>query len=150
MPSDYYAEVAVLDWVADTLGLAVLREGERGEVQCNGPAQKLLGAPTCPSLVVALEQVLGPDLRGSVALDALARARGGERLELTGPDDARALLSSHRPGRAQLVVARGAASASRNADLAAGVSHELANALGAIAGWARLANKGSACPKRSI
>lgn len=132
----------MLDWVADTLGLAVLREGERGEVQCNEPAQKLLGAPTCPSLVVALEKVLGPELRGSTALDALTRARRGERLELSGADDTRALLSSHRTGRAQLVVARGAASAARNADLAANVSHELANALGAIAGWARLAQQG--------
>jgi two-component system cell cycle sensor histidine kinase/response regulator CckA len=132
----------VLDWVAETLGLAVLREGERGEVQCNRAAQTLLGAPTCPSLVMALEQVLGPELRGSALLDALARARRGERVELLGRDDARALLSAHRPGRAQLVVARGAAAAARNADLAANVSHELANALGAIAGWARLAREG--------
>jgi signal transduction histidine kinase/CheY-like chemotaxis protein len=147
MSPDYYAEVAVLDWVADTLGLAVLREGDRGEVQCNGPAQKLLGAPTCPSLVVALEQVLGPELRGSAAIDALARARSGEKLELAGPDDARALLSAHRPGRAQLVIARGSASAARNADVAANVSHELANALGAIAGWARLAQQGERVPE---
>lgn len=147
MSSDYYAEVEVLDWVADTLGLAVLREGERGEVQCNAPAQKLLGAPTCPSLVVALEQVVGPELRGSVAIDALTRARNGEKIELEGRDDARALLSSHRPGRAQLVIARGAASAARNADVAAGVSHELANALGAIAGWARLAQQGERVPE---
>src|ERR1700754_2561622 len=114
MSSDFSAEVAVLEWVADTLGLDVLREGERGDVQCNAPAQKLLGAPTCPSLVVALEKVLGPELRGSAALDALARARRGEKLELSGRDDTRALLSAHRPGRAQLVVARGAASAARN------------------------------------
>jgi CheY-like chemotaxis protein/two-component sensor histidine kinase len=52
------------------------------------------------------------------------------------------------PGRAMAVVAAPAsASASlsaapQRAELAASVSHELANALGAIAGWARLAKQG--------
>lgn len=132
----------MLDWVADTLGLAVLREGDHGEVQCNAPAQTLLGAPTCPSLLAALEQVLGPELRAPALTDAIARARRGEHVELSGRDDVRALLGAHRAGRAQAVIARGAATAVRNADLAANVSHELANALGAIAGWARLAREG--------
>ncbi len=142
MSSDFYSGVALLDWVAETLGLAMLREGERGEVVCNAAAQEMLASTSCPSLVVALEQVLGDDHRGSSLLDALARARSGEKIELVGRDGVRALLAAHRPGRAQLVVARSAASVAKTADVAAGVSHELANALAAIAGWARLAQQG--------
>jgi signal transduction histidine kinase len=146
MSTDFYGEVALIDWMADSLGLAVLREGERGDVLCNAPAREALGKRVCPTLVTALELLVGAErcveLRGNGAVEVVTRARTGERIELAAQDGTRVLLSSHRKGRAQILIARGATSAARNADLAANVSHELANALGAIAGWARLARQG--------
>jgi signal transduction histidine kinase/CheY-like chemotaxis protein len=146
MSTDFYGEVALIDWMADSLGLAVLREGERGDLVCNAPAREALGKRPCPSVATALELLLGAErcseLRGTGALEIASRARGGERIDLLGSDGTRALLCAYRKGRAQLVISRGSASAVRDADLAASVSHELANALGAIAGWARLAQQG--------
>jgi nitrogen-specific signal transduction histidine kinase/CheY-like chemotaxis protein len=77
----------------------------------------------------------------------LARARTGVADELVVPGGRRVLLLQDRPGRAMAVVTQRSAPSTRAAKLsdrevAEGVSHELANALGAIAGWARLAKQG--------
>jgi CheY-like chemotaxis protein/two-component sensor histidine kinase len=74
----------------------------------------------------------------------LTRARAGFAVEVEGRGRRRVLITRRSPGRALAVIAPPKSSPNQleGSDLAAGVSHELANALAAIAGWARLAKQG--------
>jgi signal transduction histidine kinase len=137
------------DWLSDRLGLAVLKENESTGVSANPAARALLGRDSFPSMDMVLRQVLGNSFDRGQIEEAVMQARGGASCELTGPVGERVLLSQHVAGRAIAVLvpartgkASFAPSRSTNPDIAAGVSHELANALGAIAGWARLAKQG--------
>jgi signal transduction histidine kinase len=137
------------DWLGERLGLAVLKEDEHAGVSANPAGRALLGRDAFPSLGMVLRQVLGSTFSRVQIEEAVVQARTGNSSELTGPLGERVLLSQLVPGRAvaMLVPARGvkpslSPSRSTNPDIAAGVSHELANALGAIAGWARLAKQG--------
>jgi len=128
-------------WLSDRLGLAVLWEDEQGRVVGNGPARELLGRSSFRELGPELAELLGleRDLEAE-----LARARAGSPVELEARGRQRVLLT-RRPGGGALAViapARSAPDELQASDLAAGVSHELANALAAIAGWARLAKQG--------
>jgi signal transduction histidine kinase len=136
-----------IDWVTERLGLAVLREDPQGTVTLNAAAQDLIGSESCPSLRIALRRALG-ERADLAALDAaIGQARTGTRSELTGPAGQQLLVTQSERGCARVVLApphRGAAIdiTATSPDVRAGVSHELANALGAIAGWARLAKQG--------
>src|SRR5690606_26749163 len=103
-----------------------------------------------------LAAVLGSSQLPPAALDAIRRARSGEISALLLPPAGwgrtafRLVAAPWSPGRAQVVVAPETADSalelSRRAslvDVAAAVSHEVANAVGAIAGWAQLANSGA-------
>jgi signal transduction histidine kinase/ActR/RegA family two-component response regulator len=132
-------------WVYDQLGLLALRE-EDGGIAVSAALRQMLGSDEHPSLGTALRALLG-DGFDTRALDrAIVTARSGTPHELAGPRGERLLIAPSAPGRAQAVIVpapRGVdAATSKRADLTAGVSHELANALGAIAGWARLAKQG--------
>jgi two-component system cell cycle sensor histidine kinase/response regulator CckA len=138
-----------MDWLSDRLGLAVLKENEGTGVSANPAARALLGRDSFPSMDMVLRQVLGNTFDRAQIDDAVTQARVGASAELIGPLGERVLLSQLVAGRAIAVLvpartAKPSLSPSRatNPDIAAGVSHELANALGAIAGWARLAKQG--------
>lgn len=138
----------MLDWISQNLDLPLLSEDASGSITANSAAQRALGDEKCPNLVTSIAAILseGADVHQLAA--AAARARSGERVTLDGPNAERVLLSQSGPGRAAALivpaepaagdVARRAAAADRSA----AISHELANALGAIAGWARLAQQG--------
>jgi two-component system, cell cycle sensor histidine kinase and response regulator CckA len=129
------------EWLSERLGLAVLWEDEQGRVAGNRPARELLGRSHFRGLGPELAELLGPDRD----LEAeLARARAGSPVELEGGGRQRVLLTRRTGGGAMAVMPppRSAPTELQAGDLAAGVSHELANALAAIAGWARLAKQG--------
>jgi signal transduction histidine kinase/CheY-like chemotaxis protein len=129
------------EWLSERLGLAVLWEDEQGRVAGNRPARELFARSTFRELGPELAELLGPERD----LDAdLARARAGSPVEIEGRGRQRVLLTRRAAGRAMAVIApvRSAPHELQASDLAAGVSHELANALAAIAGWARLAKQG--------
>jgi len=138
-----------LDWLCDRIGLAVLVEDEAGVV-ANGRARELLGSSHYPNLGTALRGLIDDTVDPAAVERAIAFARTGTPNELIAPSGERVLLTRATEGRARAVIvsADGPARASADplkpatADMAAGVSHELANALGAIAGWARLAKQG--------
>lgn len=130
------------DWLYDRLGVGLLRENAQGGVSANTRASELISGAQHPNLETALAPILGAN--GSADLgQALARARAGQPSELMAASGARVLLAQDAPGRALAIVLTPAmAGAQSSADVGAQVSHELANALGAIAGWARLARQG--------
>jgi signal transduction histidine kinase len=137
------------DWLFERLGLAVLGEDERSGIVVNGTARELLGREPLPGFGMALRRLLGDEVSKGEVDDAVALARGGTPCELQTPAGQRALLSPMSPGRLMAVVVPptrapvlAEAGSRMSTDIDASVSHELANALGAIAGWARLAKQG--------
>ena len=137
----------LISWIANQLRLAFLEEQEDGTVTGNMHALAPLGGKFPADLLAGVQQLLG-----SVDADALrdavesARAgtssafahRPGVRVLAVPAGDGRAavLLTSQESPIAESVQAKAAA-----ADLAAGVSHEVANALSAIVGWAQVARE---------
>ncbi len=134
----------MIDWIRDSSGLCVFKEDAQGLALPNAPASRLIAGlvndQNSPRLVTILEHLLGSAYTGDELAKLLDRARRGEEVELEGDGGRRILLGQEGPRRAFAAVAAGDRSA--QADRAAVVSHELANALGAIAGWARLARQG--------
>jgi signal transduction histidine kinase/CheY-like chemotaxis protein len=153
-----------LAWLCAELGLPAVMESELGVVGnraavaagCEEPPVSLeAGVASLLRLGDRGEQRDRDDGRsalGETLRDALARARAGEAVSCVvggglefGSSQLRVIATPHGAGRAHVVVAPvGDASAlelSRRAslvDVAAAVSHEVANAVGAIAGWAEL------------
>ena len=139
--------IELIRWLAHELRLALLEEEAGGVVTGNpdalsrlggGPigdlrscAQRLLGESDAPGLDAIIERAREGQ-QGSVAprpgvrVLAMPTAAGGVAL----------LVTSQESNLAESIQAKAAA-----ADLAAGVSHEVANALSAIAGWAQVARE---------
>jgi two-component system cell cycle sensor histidine kinase/response regulator CckA len=141
----------LLEWLCGSLGLPLIEEQPEGGIGLNGAAREMLGTGDFPTIVAALGPLVGETVDMSALESSLAQARRGESNELALVDGLRALVSPapRSPGLACVVFApQGALDAvalQRRAlasDRSARVSHELANALGAIAGWARLAREG--------
>jgi signal transduction histidine kinase len=139
----------LIEWLCSNLGLPLLEERPEG-LQLNEAARDMLGGGTYSSIAAAVGPLIG-DRLDTVTLEAtLHRARQGETSELTLSDSLRALIAPAGPGFASVCLAPCGAldgvALQRRAlatDRSARVSHELANALGAIAGWARLAKQGA-------
>jgi signal transduction histidine kinase/CheY-like chemotaxis protein len=133
------------------LGLPLLEEGDAGSVRLNAAAREALGvgSATPVSLEAALKPLTGD--QAQACAQHIRRARQGEPCELVLEHGLRALFSPAAVlGRVNVVLATARsvehASLQRRAlatDRSAHTSHELANALGAIAGWARLAREGA-------
>jgi len=131
--------------MANELRLPLLEEGEDGRVVGNIEALDRIGGALPEVLSESALQLIGQgDTEG---LDAIVDgARRGSEGTITprngmrvlafpaGAGRAAVLISSHDSAIAESVQAKAAA-----ADLAAGVSHEVANQLSAIAGWAQVA-----------
>jgi two-component system cell cycle sensor histidine kinase/response regulator CckA len=137
----------LIGWIANQLRLALLEEEEGGTVAANTLALAGLGGQAPESLVNAATALLG-ETESEQLGDAIDRARAGERSAFSprpgvhvmalpaGSGRAAVLMSSQQSALAESMQAKAAA-----ADLAAGVSHEVANALSAIAGWAQVARE---------
>ena len=140
----------MIDWFCSNLGLPLIEERANGELRLNGAARDILGAGTFATVYAALSPVLGESVDVSTFEAQLHKARQGEPSEVTLADGLRALVAPSSPGHACIVLTPSrtldGAELQRRAlatDRSARVSHELANALGAIAGWARLAKEGA-------
>jgi two-component system cell cycle sensor histidine kinase/response regulator CckA len=135
----------VITTLCEALEVPMLREDGQGRVQRLSGQASLKPTDLAASLV---------DLTEGQCDHALARqlveaARGGRGSDFTTDDGHRVLVQPDPEGGVWAVVIpppdAGRDSLRKRAaaaDLAAGVSHELANALGAIAGWAQLARRG--------
>lgn len=139
----------MIDWFCSSLGLPFIAEEAGGGLRLNAAAHDVLGAGAFASIGAALRPLLG-DALDPAALDAaLSAAREGTPTQLTLAQGLRALVAPAAPGCACAVLAPQVAleglALQRRAlatDRSARISHELANALGAIAGWAAIAKEG--------
>ena len=122
------------DWLYDRLGLGLLREDAHGALHTNVRAKELLSGMHHPNLGMALAALLAP-ISAADLDSAMIRARSGVPSELVSAGGLRVLLGRDADGVTAVV-------SPPVSDVGAQVSHELANALGAIAGWARLARQG--------
>lgn len=134
------------NWLVRSLGLPLFEETPRGGVRANSPARERLGDVRPTSLADAIARSCGLAGADEDLSRAVERARGGDPQEITVAAQYRVAIAPIDKGRASAVIAPievgGIQTRAAAADLAAGVSHELANALGAIAGWASLARNG--------
>lgn len=140
----------MIEWLCSNLGLPLIEERHEGGLRFNAAAHDMFGAALHSSLASVLTPLLA-ERTGVATLEAnLQKARLGEPSELKLTEGLRALAAQSSPGFAYVVLAPLGSlediSLQRRAfatDRAARVSHELANAVGAIAGWARLAKEGA-------
>lgn len=135
-----------LQWLADQAQLPYWEEQGDGVLVANSAATQLLGAMVHRDLLDCLEALLR--LPKTQLTKMLQSARDGQRVY--GPANAsgawRILLTPISEGRlrcialpAALTVSAALERRAAAADLVAGVSHEVANALGAVIGWTQLA-----------
>jgi signal transduction histidine kinase/CheY-like chemotaxis protein len=115
-------------------------EDAPGTVSAHGRARELFGRTSFATLGAALSHVLGPEWQRAEVEQAIARARSGTPTELIAPSGLQVRVASDGAGGAEVALLPAPRTA--EPEVAARVSHELANALGAIAGWARLAKQG--------
>jgi signal transduction histidine kinase/ActR/RegA family two-component response regulator len=143
-----------LTWIAGELGLPTLTEGPSGLI-ANGPAKAALEDELPSSIEMAASALVGLPPFHAELVGALERARRGEtvtlKLEETPAHEYRMVASPAGHGFARLTIAPSGleqtAAVQRRAslvDVAAAVSHEVANAMSAIGGWAELAIRGDA------
>ncbi|MCG8554188.1 MAG: ATP-binding protein [Proteobacteria bacterium] len=143
----------ILTWLCDTLALPTVVHHADGSLSINEPARVILGeSPSGASLEATLGRLLGDGLSSEESRSLIARVRDGQPVaHRVGRPGSRVCLLGMPGERASGVwvvvagesTARGLQGSTPDSELAAGVSHELANALGAIAGWAQLARKGT-------
>lgn len=137
----------LIRWIAHELRLALLEEEEGGAVAANTHALAALGGRAPADLLVGASELLR-GIESARLEEAIEDARTGARSAFSprpgvqvmtwpaGPGRAAVLMSSQQSAVAESMQAKAAA-----ADLAAGVSHEVANALSAIVGWAQVARE---------
>lgn len=140
-------------WLAEELGFPQLEESATG-LRANPAARSTLRDELPKAIEHAAASIAGAVPTDSNLASLLARARGGERCSgVVGgagvsAEAWRVLASPAEPGFARLTftpasLAQSGAVQRRAAlvDVAAAVSHEVANAMAAITGWADLASK---------
>ena len=137
----------LISWVANELRLALLEEDESGTVKGNVHALDTLGGKTPADLFAGVQRLLG-DADAEGARDALECAREGRSSAFTPRPGVQVLAIPAGAGRAAVLIASQGSPVTESvqakaaaADLAAGVSHEVANALSAIVGWAQVARE---------
>lgn len=142
----------LLGWIAHELSLTLLEEGQHGDVRllAGSPVDLLRPFPDILAEIAACDLVPVQELveraragaPGTFELDASCE-RPGVLLVWSGEHGS--TLALYSPRAEAGVLARRAAAA----DLAAAVTHEVANSLTAIAGWTRMAAAGDRLPERT-
>ncbi|HEX5658943.1 MAG TPA: hybrid sensor histidine kinase/response regulator, partial [Polyangiales bacterium] len=137
-------------WLCGELGLPVLEETAAGLV-ANQAAQQALheaGSESSGGLAASAAAVMGIDADDEDLLDAVASARRGGhgRAEVSSGGQLWRVVATPLgdSARVRLTCAPSARQADQGwSEVAAAVSHEVANAVGAIRGWADLALHGN-------
>ncbi|MBW2190726.1 MAG: HAMP domain-containing histidine kinase, partial [Deltaproteobacteria bacterium] len=137
----------IISWIANQLRLALLEEQEDGTVTGNMHALAPLGGQAPDDLLDGVQRLLG-NADAQAIQDILESARRGTSSAWAPRPGVRVLAVPAGDGRAAVLltsqaslVAESVQAKAAAADLAAGVSHEVANALSAIVGWAQVARE---------
>ncbi|MEZ4255447.1 MAG: ATP-binding protein [Polyangiales bacterium] len=136
-PTSHAPSIHAAAWLAEALGLPFF-EGTDTAWAANRVAVEFLG--TAPSNLASTLTALGATADAKTLLSSTTEDRPG-RVQIPG---AEALLFRADDRVALLVVPtleRARNEGSELVDMAAGISHELSNALSAIGGWARVAEE---------
>lgn len=137
----------LIRWIANELRLAVLEEEDSGAIVANVHALAALGGEAPSSLIAGVGELLR-EAEITPLEDILRSARAGEPATFRPRPGVQVLALPTHPGRAAVLITSQHSSVAESmqakaaaADLAAGVSHEVANALSAIVGWAQVARE---------
>jgi signal transduction histidine kinase/CheY-like chemotaxis protein len=137
-----------ISWLAGALGVPCIEELENGSVQVNSVAAERLGGTRPEDLVGAIKKLSEGEECAASLRPAVDRARAGDPTECTADCRSRVLLLPATEGLVTALIvpdeSSPAAKAGRGGrgEMTAAMSHELANALAAITGWAALARSG--------
>lgn len=139
--------------------MTYLVESPEGRVHSGGGVPAVFDLPPAHahSLAEAVAFTVGLAEPTHAIHDLLQQARVGGSGSITlleCEQPSRVIAWNEEPGRARVIVAplglpRAVVRQAAAADLAAGVTHEVANALTAIAGWTSLATSGGPLPERT-
>ena len=135
-------------WIASEMGLLLVEDGDNGRARVVSAGGR---ATSAGSLGDVLRTALTMD-EGAPLEALLAAARSGIRgaLALEAPNEGQLLAWPLGPGRARAMFTPADAPLRRRAEAAehaAGVTHEIANALTSIAGWSQLAAADASLPE---
>ncbi len=137
----------LIRWLANQLRLALLEEDSSGTVRANVHALERLGTTQPTDLLEDARKLINA-ADTSTLEEVVAEARAGQEATLdTGPGVQVLAIPTGAGGVALLITSQGSPllesmqAKAAAADLAAGVSHEVANALSAIVGWAQVARE---------
>lgn len=139
----------LIRWICDSLGLPFVEERTDGAVYCNNVAQNTLNPEKRMNFAQAVSRLVGSNIEPSTLEDAIARARSGSRTEYIAQNGQKVLFVPVSESRACAVIVtirfdrQTLRWGSDRFEISDSLSHELANALGAIAGWAQLARTGT-------
>ena len=143
----------MIAWLSQELSLTLLEDG------ADGRAHVIVGSVADEGFALpeAVARIAGVPPDDASIRDLVERARAGAPGAIDVCVDGfggRIIAWSEQGGQARVLIApRGEASVvarrAAAADLAAGVTHEVANALTAIAGWTRMAASGGPLPERT-
>jgi signal transduction histidine kinase len=143
----FAVSLELIRWIANELRLALLEEQESGAVKGNVHALTPLGGQAPLELCAGIQQLLG-DTDAVGVKEAIESARAGRQAASAPGPGIQVLAIPASPGRAAVLINSQESPIPQNvqakaaaADLAAGVSHEVANALSAIVGWAQVARE---------
>jgi signal transduction histidine kinase/ActR/RegA family two-component response regulator len=143
-------EVEFLRRLCKTLGLLLLEESADGRLYANAKTRQELGeVEQCP-LIDVIDRLVGPRAERVTLEEKVSKTRAGVHEVYTDGQGRKILLEPLGDKRvAAIITPRDPSQTSCTRVgaitpdlLAAGMSHELANAVGAIAGWAKLAREG--------
>ena len=137
----------LIRWIANQLRLVLLEEEESGAVTANLDALAALAGKAPVDLLTGAQQLLGATDVETLK-EAIEGARTGKQAAFTPRPGVQVLAVPAGAGRAAVLIASQESPAAESiqakaaaADLAAGVSHEVSNALSAIVGWAQVARE---------
>lgn len=137
----------LIRWLAHQLHLSLLEEDAEGALQANVHALERLGTPRPEALVADATRLSGAKDTDELE-KAIASARSGRQAAWMPRPGVQVLAVPTSSGGVALLITsqespvpRSVQAKAAAADLAAGVSHEVANALSAIVGWAQVARE---------
>ena len=139
----------LIRWLSDSLGLPFVEELEEGDVYYNDAAQKTLNSERRMSFAQSISRLAGKNIDSSTLEEKISQARIGNPIEYIADNGQKILFAPAGGNRACALVVTISFDrqtlrwGSDRKELTDGLSHELANALGAIAGWAQLARSGT-------
>lgn len=143
-------EVEFLRWLCRTLGLLLIEESADGRLRVNSRTHQELGEVEQCQLIDVVDRLVGRRAERATLEEKVRKTRSGAPAVYAEGQGRKILFAPLREKRVAAIITPrdpSQTSCTRLSSitpdlLAAGMYHELANAVGAVAGWAKLAREG--------